>query len=148
MFLKMGLQKPESMEECIYFTQRSLADSKNEMKGEIMVWVFKGDCPKCGKAKMGKPRDASGKVKIRATEYICPACSHTVDKENYEDSLMANADYTCPECSGKGETQVPYVRKNIEGVKTLRFNCKKCKGNLDVTKKMKEKKGKKKGPEF
>jgi hypothetical protein len=32
----------------------------------------------------------------------------------------------------------------IEGVLTLRIQCEKCKENIDITKKMKEKKGKKK----
>ncbi len=136
----MSLKKPESMDECIYFTQRSLFDAKGQPKGEIMAWVFKGDCPKCGKAKMGKPRDSKGKVKIRAKEYACPSCNYTVDKPTHEDSLIANAEYTCPNCGSTGEAQASFKRKNIDGVQTLRFACVKCKGNLDVTKKMKEKK--------
>ncbi|MAG16409.1 hypothetical protein CMO88_05105 [Candidatus Woesearchaeota archaeon] len=136
----MPARKPESMDECVYFTQRSLNDENGEPKGEIMTWVFKGTCTKCGKEKMGKPRDKSGKVKMRAKEYVCPECNHTVEKQEYEDSLVACAEYTCPGCSNKGETEIPFVRKNIDGVKTLRFTCNKCAGNLDVTKKMKEKK--------
>lgn len=132
----MPIRKPESMDECVYFTQRSL-DNDN---GEIMAWVFKGDCPKCGKEKMGKPRDSKGKVKMRAKEYACPACNYSVEKQAYEDSLMAFAEYTCPSCKSKGEAQTNFKRKNIDGVPTLRFACAKCKANLDVTKKMKEKK--------
>ena len=138
----MPLRKPESMDECVYFTQRTLKDSKGEVAGEIMVWTFRQYCPKCGKEKMGKPRDSKGKVKIRATEYTCPACNYTVEKQEYEDSLVASAEYTCPECKTVGEGEIPYKRKNILGVPTLRFTCAKCKASLDVTKKMKE--GKKK----
>jgi len=142
----MALRKPESMDECVYFTQRSLWNDKGEPSGEIMTWAFKGDCPKCGKAKMGKPRDKSGKVKMRAKEYVCPSCNYTVDKESHEDSLVAYAEYKCPGCGDSGETQTPYKRKNIDGVQTLRFQCNKCSANLDVTKKMKEKK--RKGSDF
>ena|SRR3989344_3539447 len=137
----MLMRKPESMDECVYFTQRSLDE-----KGEVMAWVLKGDCPKCGKAKIGKTRDKSGKVKMRAKEYACPGCSYAVDKQDYEDSLVAYAEYICPHCGNKGETQTTFKRKNIDGVQTLRFTCAKCSGNLDVTKKMKEKK--RKGKDF
>ncbi len=135
----MSLRKPESMDECVYFTQRSLEGDK----GEIMAWVFRGDCPKCGKAKMGKPRDSKGKAKMRANEYECPSCKHVVEKQAYEDSLIAFAEYKCPNCGSSGEAKTPFKRKNISGVQTLRFACVKCGGNLDVTKKMKE--GKKPG---
>ncbi len=134
----MALKQPESMDECVYFTNRTLGDGK----GSVKVWVFKQACPKCKKAIMGKPRDSKGKVKTRAAEYVCPACGHSVEKQAYEDSLTANADYTCPACGSAGEAQIPFRRKNIEGIPTLRFQCAKCKANIDVTKKMKEKKGK------
>ena len=139
----MALRQPESMDECVYFTNRSLADAKGNSIGSVMVWVFKQTCPKCKKATMGKPRDKKGKVLTRAIEFVCPSCSYTVEKQAYEDSLTANAEYKCPACGNAGEAQVPYKRKNIEGIPTLRFQCAKCKANIDVTKKMKEKKGKK-----
>lgn len=136
----MSFPKPESMDECVYFTQRSLMDVNGEPRGEIMAWVLRETCRKCGKSKMGKPRDKSGKVRLRAKEYVCPACGYTVDMQAYEDSLLAFADYKCPHCGETGETQTAFNRKNINGVQTLRFKCSKCSGNLDVTKKMKEKK--------
>lgn len=139
-FFVMPLRKPESMDECVYFTQRSLDNGKGEFSGEIMAWVFRGVCPKCGKAKMGKPRDSRGKVKMRASEYVCPVCGYSVEKQAYEDSLVAFAEYKCPHCGSDGEAKAPFKRRNIEGVQTLRFSCVKCSGNLDVTKKMKEKK--------
>lgn len=127
------LKKPESMDECVYFTQRDVG------KGEATVWVPKQPCPKCKKAMMGKPRDAKGKVKTRATEYVCPKCAYKVEKQAYEDSLMAYAEYKCPSCASQGEAETPYKRKNIEGIPTLRFQCSKCNANIDITKKLKEK---------
>jgi ssDNA-binding Zn-finger/Zn-ribbon topoisomerase 1 len=126
------------MDECVYYTSRDL------WNGDVTVWVLRKPCPKCGKALMEKPRGDDGKLKIRAQEYTCPACHYTVQKEEYEDTLTACADYTCPECRAKGESEVPFKRKSIAGVKTLRFICAKCKANIDVTQKMKEpkKKGK------
>jgi len=93
---------------------------------------------KCGKSKMGKPRGKEGKVQIRSKEYTCDSCGHTVEKKEYEDSLTASAEYKCLKCGYEGESEFPYVRKNINGVKTLRINCEKCDANLDITKKMKE----------
>lgn len=133
----MALQKPESMEELVYFTCRDIG------AGEATVWVFRETCPKCEKAVMGKPKDKKGKVKRKAEEYACPECSYSVEKQAYEDGLVANIEYKCPSCGFSGELQVPFKRKNIEGVLTLRFQCEKCKANIDVTKKLKEKKGKK-----
>ncbi len=127
------LKKPESMDECVYFTQRDIG------KGEATVWVQRQKCPKCGKALMGKPRDSRGKVKTRAGEYVCPSCKYAVEKQAYEDSLTASAEYKCPSCGSEGEAQIPFKRKNIEGIPTLRFQCSKCKNNIDITKKMKEK---------
>ena len=128
----MALRQPESMDECIYFTRRAVG------KGNAMCWVFKEKCPKCGKAEMGKPRGNDGKVKIRAKEYVCPSCNHTIEKQEYEDTLTANVAYTCPHCSHKGETQIPFKRKSFEGAKALVFQCDKCKGKIPITKKMKE----------
>lgn len=133
----MALKQPESMDELVYYTDRDVD------KGSIRVWVFRQKCPKCGKAIMSKPVDAKGKVKIRASEYVCRSCGYTVGKSEYEDTLTANAEYKCPKCLSPGEAQIPFKRKNIEGVLTLRVNCAKCGTPIDVTKKMKEPKRKK-----
>ena len=131
------VKEPESMEELVYMTNRILD------KGSIRVWVYKRPCPKCGKGLMGKPKDAkTGRPKVRAKEYVCPECSHTMEKEEYEETLEAEAKYVCPECGHNGEAAVPFKRKKIQGVETLRFTCGSCKANLDVTKKMKKKKKK------
>lgn len=131
--------EPESMEALIYFTNRTLGDN-----GKIKCWVYRQDCPACGKAKMGKPLDEkTGKPKIRAKEYVCPECNNTVEKAEHEATLTTEAKYVCPECGKEGEATTQFKRKKIDGVDTLRFNCQHCGANLDVTKKMKEKKEKK-----
>jgi len=139
----MALKKPESMDECVYFTKRAIDD------GSVTAWVFRGDCPECGKAKMGKPRDEkTGKVKIRAKEYLCPECGYTVEKEEYEGTLTACIEYVCPHCKYKGEIEVPFKRKKVRifDVETQKkvsadaivFECGKCKEKINVTKKMKK----------
>ncbi len=125
------------MDECAYFTRRTI----NEGKGRIMAWVFRGSCPKCRKALMGKPRNDTGGVKIRSLEYVCPACSHTVEKKAYEDTLTCNIQYTCPYCKKSGEAQAPFQRRTFEGAKAVVFECGSCKKKLGVTKKMKVGKG-------
>ncbi len=137
----MALKQPQSMEELIYYTDRQIGN------GEARVWVFRELCLKCKKAMMGKPKDSKGKVMIRAKEYMCPACNYKIDKQEYEDSLTADIEYKCPKCGFKGELQIPFKRKNIGGIPTLRFQCQKCGENIDVTKKMKYKKNKEAGSE-
>ena len=132
----MSLKEPQSMDELVYFTRRKIDN------GAARAWVFKELCPECKKAHMGKPV-AKGKVKIRATEYVCPSCSYTIEKEEYEDSLTCNIEYTCPHCSNQGQVQVPYVRKSFQGVKAVVFCCEKCGEKISITKKMKEPKKKK-----
>ncbi len=134
----MALRQPESMKELVYFTNRDVGN------GSARVWVFKQMCTECGKGLMGKPIKKDGKPKMRAKEYVCPECEHTVEKIEYEESLTACADITCPECGKDAEVEVPYKRKNISGVKTLRIICPHCDANVDVTKKMKVPKKKKK----
>lgn len=128
----MALKFPESADECVYFTRRTIGN------GKATAWVFKEKCPKCGKALMGKPADEKGHVKIRAKEYVCPKCNHTVEKKAYEESLAANVQYVCPSCGNSGEKQIPFKRKKVKGVESLQFTCDKCNAKIDVTKKMKE----------
>jgi len=137
----MSLTKPELMDECIYFTRREIED------GEATAWVFKEKCKKCGKGLMGKPKDEkTGKIKIRAKEYVCPECGNTVEKKEYEESLTVNIEYVCPYCKFKGEIQIPFKRKKVqrikdngkkESVEVLRFQCGKCGKDIDITKKLK-----------
>ena len=119
------------MDELVYFTNRTIDG------GKARVWVFRELCPKCKKSMMGKPTDKKGKVLVRAKEYRCPSCGHTVEKKAYEESLTVNIEYVCPFCKHAGDIQIPFKRKKVMGVDTLRFNCQKCGKPIDITKKMK-----------
>ncbi|MAF99431.1 MAG: hypothetical protein CMH61_02360 [Nanoarchaeota archaeon] len=129
----MALEVPESMDNCIYFTNR----------GEILAWVYRKECPQCHKAKMGKPV-VKGKVKIRAKEYTCPECGFTEEKEVHEESLELQAKYTCPDCGKEGESTGQYIRKKYKGVPSYIVDCQHCKAQIPLTKKLKEPKKKKK----
>ncbi len=131
------MKEPESMDELVYFTNRTIGADNT---GKVRCWVFRQPCEKCKKSLMGKPRDPKGSIKIRAKEYVCPSCNYTVEKTAYEDTLTACVSYTCPSCKKSGEAEVPFKRKVIEGIPTIRVVCKHCKTNIDITKKMKEKK--------
>ena len=91
---------------------------------------------------MGKPVE-KGKVKIRATEYVCGECGYTEQKADHEAKLTLSVAYTCPKCDNKGEIEVPYKRKSFDGVPAFVFQCAKCGEKIGITKKMK--KPKKKG---
>ncbi len=138
----MTLKQPISMNECIYFTNRTMGS------GKVKAWVFKADCSKCKDGLMGKPRDPkTGKPKIRATEYVCPKCGHSEEKKEHEASLSACVAYTCPECSNEGELEIPFKRKSVQVIdeetgkkssaKALQFCCEKCNAKINITKKMK-----------
>ena len=97
---------------------------------------------------MSKPKDPkTGKPRIRATEYLCPECHYQVEKEEYEDSLTINIQYTCLHCNNQGEIQVPFIRRKVKifdeeeqkkkTIEAVRFNCQKCNKEIYVTKKMK-----------
>jgi predicted RNA-binding Zn-ribbon protein involved in translation (DUF1610 family) len=139
----MALKKPKSMDECLYFTNRS-----TEEKGKIKAWVFKQNCTKCNKALMGKPRDPkTGRPKIRSKEYVCPSCGDTIEKQAYEETLNICVEYTCPHCNHKDELETQYKRKKVQifkkeknkkvSIDSIRFQCSKCGENIDITKKMK-----------
>ena len=128
----MDLTIPEKMEDLVYWTNRKI-DS-----GEIKLWVNKEDCVRCGKSLMGKPVDSkTGKVKIRAKEYVCAVCGHSVEKGSYEETLTACCIYTCPFCEFKGSIIFPFKRKKYQGVSALVFSCEKCNEKIPVTKKLK-----------
>ena len=138
----MAIKEPESMEELVYFTNRKVGD------GNIMAWVYRKECPKCGKAKMGKPKnEKTGRAKIRAAEYVCPECGNIIEKEEYEETLTCEIKYTCPKCKHEGEAEVPFIRKKTMifnekkqkkvSVAAVVFECENCKEKLAITKKMK-----------
>ncbi len=120
------------MDECLYFTNR----------GDILAWVYRKLCPQCRKAKMGKPV-IKGEVKIKAREYVCPACGYTEEKEQHESALKLEAKYTCPECGKEGESTGEYKRKNYKGVPSYIVECQHCQAKIALTKKLKKLRGKK-----
>ena len=127
----MTIKEPESMDELCFFTNRQVGD------GFATAWVRRGKCPKCGKGIMGKPKDPkTGRAKIRASEYVCPECDHTVEKEEYEETLECEIKYTCPKCKKEGETKVPFKRKSFQGVKAIVFSCEHCNEKIPITKKL------------
>jgi len=139
----MTLKEPESMNECIYFTNRALNNN-----GYIRAWVLKELCPECKSSLMGKPKNSkTGKPKIRATEYVCESCNHTEEKQEYEEKLTCDVKYKCPYCKHEDETQIPFIRKKVsrfneekqkkETVEAVVFNCSKCNKRIEITKKMK-----------
>lgn len=134
----MQLKFPDSMNECIYFTNRTLENNT----GKAIAWVYKKLCPKCKKATMGKPV-VKGKVKMRAEEYVCPGCGFTEQKQEHEESLNVEIQYTCPKCGNSGEATTQYKRKSWQGVPAYLFECSKCHEKLGLTKKMKASKKKK-----
>ena len=133
----MTLKEPESMDEVVYFTRRSL-----EPKGKIIAWARKVKCPKCKKALMGKPIE-KGKVKIRAKEYVCPNCGYTEEKLEHEKSLEVSIKYVCPYCDNEGEATTPYKRKTWMGAPAFVFQCSACNEKIGITKRMKAPKKKK-----
>ncbi|RME78037.1 hypothetical protein D6774_02400 [Candidatus Woesearchaeota archaeon] len=136
------LKEPQSMDELIYFTNRTVDG------GSIKLWVYKITCEKCGKGLMQKPRDEkTGLPKIRAKEYVCSECANTEEKKAHEEKLIAQAVYTCPSCKKEGSWEGPFKRRTIGGVPTIRVTCEHCAAHIDVTKKMKQKKSKKKNTE-
>jgi len=137
----MALKQPNSADECLYFTRRETEDGAS-----IIAWVYKKDCPKCKKAKMGKPV-VKGKVKIRADIYVCPSCGYTEQETPHEESCMMEVIYTCPKCKFNGEITIPYIRKKAKrfdiakqkkvAIEAFIFECAKCKEIIYITKKLK-----------
>ncbi|MBS3098395.1 hypothetical protein J4209_06395 [Candidatus Woesearchaeota archaeon] len=133
----MALKEPSSMDECIYFTNRTLGE-----KGKIMAWVYRPLCPKCKKGKLGKPIKKNGKPDKKAEYYECPECKYQIPIGEADKLLKVEVKYTCPYCGNVGEATTEYQRKNFEGVPAYIFVCEKCGKKIGITKKMKE--GKKK----
>ena len=130
----MALKRPTSMKELVYFTKRNLDNCKAE------VWVFKEHCPKCKEGIMQKPT-------LRAKEYVCEKCGHSIEKDEYEGTLTVNVSYTCHKCGHTGETQQPFERKNVKvfdsaknkevAAKAVQVICEKCGEKINITKKLK-----------
>ena len=132
----MPLKKPSGVEECIYFTNRTIGS------GMAMAWVFRKECPKCKNAIMGKPQKKGGKFDKKADHYVCYSCGYKESNEQVENSLVLNVEYKCQYCGHEGEATSEYKRKTFEGVPSYVFECQKCRKKIGLTKKLKE--GKKK----
>jgi len=134
----MTLKKPSSMEECIYFTNRTIGF------GRTMAWVFRKQCPKCSKGIMGKPQKKGGKVDKKSNHYVCYSCGYQETNEQLESNLILNVEYKCPYCGNEGQTTTEYKRKSFEGVPSYIFECQKCHKKIGLPKKLKatKKKGK------
>lgn len=132
------LKKPESMEECVYFTNRTI-DS-----GRAMAWVYRKKCIKCNEGSMDKPLKKDGKKDKKAPNYICNKCDNQESNEEVEKDLKVEVDYKCPHCSFEGETTTEYVRKTFQGAKSFVFVCEKCSQKIPITKRLKIPKKKKK----
>lgn len=127
----MALIIPKSMDECLYFSNRTVGDA------EIMAWVYRKECTKCHNARMGKPVK-KGKVKTKAAYYECPNCHYQEEKIVHESSLKLEAKYTCPHCGKEGESTGEYKRKNYQGVSSYLVVCEHCHKPIPITKKLKK----------
>ncbi len=132
------LRKPESMEKCIYFTNRTI-DS-----GRAMAWVYRKKCTKCNEGSMDRPLNKRGKIDKKALYYQCNKCGNQENNEKVEKDLKVEIDYKCPHCGFEGQTTTEYERKTFQGVKSFVFTCEKCKEKIPITKKLKANKKKKK----
>ena len=129
----MAYEIPDSMQELVYFSRRKFS----EVKGSAIAWTSKLLCPDCKKALMGKPVDGkTKKIKVRATEYVCPSCQYTEEKSLHETKLNTQIIYQCPFCQSEGECTVPFARRAWYGKKAIVFQCDKCKEKLGITKKL------------
>ena len=133
----MPLKKPDSTDECLYFTNRSIGE------GYATAWAYRGECPKCKKPTIGKPIKKNGKVDKKADYYECSICKHQESNEEMEQKLKLEVQYKCPHCSHEGETTTEYKRENFEGVPSYVFECDKCNKKIGITKKLKKSKKKK-----
>ena len=128
----MEFEKPSSMDECLYFTNRSL-----DNEGYAVAWVYRKMCPKCGKGRLGKPIKKGGKPDKKSDVYECPQCKYQEPNDKIEAELKVEVEYKCPNCSFEGMAATEYKRKRFEGVPAYVFECGKCKKSIGITKKLK-----------
>jgi len=133
----MELKKPNSMEECLYFTNRSIGE------GYAEAWVYRKECPKCNKDRLGKPIKKNGKPDKKSPYFECPSCKYQEPNEETESDLRVEIEYQCPHCKNKGMTTTECKRSNFEGVPAYIFVCEKCDKKIGITKKLKKTKKKK-----
>ena len=83
----MALEKPNSMEECVYFTNRSIGE------GYATAWAYRKECPKCKKPSLGKPIKKDGKPDKKADHYECKICKYQEPNEEVEKDLKLEVQY-------------------------------------------------------
>ncbi|MEK6950063.1 MAG: hypothetical protein AABX34_07615 [Nanoarchaeota archaeon] len=127
----MALKKPNSVEECLYFTNRSIGE------GYATAWVYRKECPNCKKNTIGKPIKKNGKADKKADHYECSICKYQESAEQVENSIKVEVQYKCPHCGNEGEATTEYKRKVFEGIPSYVFECGKCNKKIGITKKMK-----------
>jgi ssDNA-binding Zn-finger/Zn-ribbon topoisomerase 1 len=120
------------MDECFYFSNRSIGD------GKATAWAFRPTCPACKKGLMGKPIKANGKVDKKVEHYECPHCKHRETEESIAPLIQLSVQYICPKCRHAGETTTEYKRKKFQGVSAFVFSCQTCGEKIPITKKLKE----------
>lgn len=128
----MPSKKPASMEECVYFTNRTIGS------GKAVAWAFRKKCAKCNKWPMSKPQKKSGKIDKKAEHYVCYSCGYEESDEETENNLILNVEYKCSHCGNEGEMTTEYKKKSFYGVKAYVFNCQKCGQKIGITQKLKE----------
>jgi len=133
----MQLKKPDSVEECLYFTNRSLGD-----EGFATAWVYRPICPECKEGRMGKPIKKNGKPDKKSPNYECVKCKYQKPNEEIESELKVEVEYKCPHCGNEGFATTEYKRTTFEGIPSYVFECEKCNQKIGITKKMKKKKKK------
>ena len=126
------IKKPESMDECVYFTRRTIDED-----GKAMAWVFRKKCEKCNEGVMVKPLNKRGKPDKKSLYFVCSKCNHEEDNDSVEASFVVNIEYTCPYCKHEGQTTTDFKRKTFKGVPSFVFECQGCNEKIGVTKKMK-----------
>ncbi len=77
------MKEPKSVNECSYFTKRTLTDENGKEVGKVQLWVFREEenvlyykyvCPKCGYKGEGKMEwDWKFPVKI-----VCDRCNYVI----------------------------------------------------------------------
>ncbi len=132
------MELPQSMDECLYFTNRKLEDGTC-----IIAFVRRKECPACHKGQMGKPvNEKTGRPKTRSQVYVCPACGHEEEKKAHEESCMLEIEYTDPEGKQRKQTSVPYKRRTWKGVPSFVFHDEFTDTDVGITKKLKKSKSK------
>jgi len=127
----MALKKPESMDECVYFSNRSIG------KGRAMAWVYRAKCPKCD-GRLGKPIKKDGKIDKKSEFYVCYKCGYSAEVKDIDPQLKVEIDYVCPYCAKEGEATTEYKRKTWQGAKAYVFECAHCGKKIGITKKLKQ----------